>query len=209
MTFIGGGGNYSTPKTPQTLHPQSRNSTIETIAIPMAATSIITTQVPPVHKPVSITNMLSPGPTLWVVTTRGYIKPYSQVPLANAPQLLNQPHHPPTTPPPLRCHSATKEQFHTAPGSWGFGPHAAAYQRANNIPSFQPGTSMMANSMEFSNGFNYLGTMPAPPAYSQPNPGQSFYQNHFSRSGAVDGIHKLNTDLLQQVWCKPMWGKNL
>ncbi len=38
---------------------------------------------------------------------------------------------------------------------------------------------MMANTMEFNNGFNYLGTMPAPPAYSQPNPGQSFYQNHF------------------------------
>jgi hypothetical protein len=51
--------------------------------------------------------------------------------------------------------------FPTALGSWGFGLHAAAYQRANNIPPLQPGTSMMANTMEFNNGFNYLGTMPA------------------------------------------------
>jgi hypothetical protein len=69
--------------------------------------------------------------------------------------------------------------FSTAPGSWGFGLHAAAYQRANTIPPPQPGTSMMANTMEFNNGFNYLGTMPALPAYGQPIPGQSFYQNHF------------------------------
>jgi hypothetical protein len=68
--------------------------------------------------------------------------------------------------------------FPTAPGSWGFSPHAAAYQHANNIPPPQPGTSMMANTMEFNNGFNYLGTMHAPPAYGQPNPGQHFYQNH-------------------------------
>jgi hypothetical protein len=70
-------------------------------------------------------------------------------------------------------------QFPTAPGSWGFGPHAAAYQRDNNIPPPQPGTSMMANTMKFNNWFNYLSTMPAPPAYGQSNPGQSFYQNHF------------------------------
>jgi hypothetical protein len=70
-------------------------------------------------------------------------------------------------------------QFPAAPGSWGFGPHAAAYQCAKNIPPPQPGTSMMANTMEFNNEFNYLCTMPTPPAYGQPNPGQSFYQNHF------------------------------
>ncbi len=88
-------------------------------------------------------------------------------------------------------------RFPTVPGSWGFGPHAAAYQHASNIPPPQPGTSMMANTMEFNNWVNYLGTMPAPPAYGQPNPGQSFYQNHFLWSGAVNGIHKLITDLLQ------------
>jgi hypothetical protein len=60
--------------------------------------------------------------------------------------------------------------FRTAPDSWGFGPHAAAYQCTNNISPPQPGTSMMANTMEFINGFNYLGTMPTPPAYGQPNP---------------------------------------
>ncbi len=37
----------------------------------------------------------------------------------------------------------------------------------------------MANTMEFNYGFNYLGTMPAPPAYGQPNHGQRFYQNLF------------------------------
>jgi hypothetical protein len=64
--------------------------------------------------------------------------------------------------------------FPTAPGSWGLGGHAAAYQHANNIPPPQPRTSMMANTMEFNNGFNYLGTMLAPPAYGQPNHGQIF-----------------------------------
>jgi hypothetical protein len=61
--------------------------------------------------------------------------------------------------------------FPTAPGSWGFGLHAVAYKHANNIPPPQPGTSMMVNTMELNNGFNYLGTMPTPPAYRQPNPG--------------------------------------
>jgi hypothetical protein len=69
--------------------------------------------------------------------------------------------------------------FPTASGSWDFGPHAAAYQRTNSIPPPQPGTPMMENTMEFSNGFNYHGTMPALPAYGQPSPGQRFYQNHF------------------------------
>ncbi len=69
--------------------------------------------------------------------------------------------------------------FPTAPGSWGFRPHAAAYQRTNNIPPPQPGTSMMANTMEFNNWFNYLGTMLASSTFGQPNSGQSFYQNHF------------------------------
>jgi hypothetical protein len=51
-------------------------------------------------------------------------------------------------------------QFPTAPGRWGFDPHAAVYQCANNIPPPQPGTSMMANTMEFNNGFNYLAPCP-------------------------------------------------
>ncbi len=70
-------------------------------------------------------------------------------------------------------------RFLTAPGSWGFGLHAAAYQCTNNDPPPQPGTSMMVNTMDFNNGFNYFGSMPAPPAYGQPNPGQSCHQNHF------------------------------
>ncbi len=51
------------PKAPQTLRPQSQNSTIGTIAIPMAATFITTTQAPPVCNLVSITAMRPPGPT--------------------------------------------------------------------------------------------------------------------------------------------------
>jgi hypothetical protein len=47
-------------------------------------------------------------------------------------------------------------QFPTAPGSWGFGPHAAAYQCTNNIPPPQLGTSMMVNTMEFNNWFKYI-----------------------------------------------------
>jgi hypothetical protein len=61
----------------------------------------------------------------------------------------------------------TGPRFPTAPGNWGFGPHAAANQRANNIPPPQPETYMMAKTMEVNNGFNYLGTMPilaTPPA---------------------------------------------
>jgi hypothetical protein len=126
------------PKAPQTLHPQSRNSTIGTIAIPMVATSITTTQAPPVRNPVSITNMQPPGPTLWVVTTRGYIKPYSQVPLANVPQLLNQPHHPPTTPPPLQCHSATMDRGSLLLPAAGA---LACMQLPTNVPTTFPSST--------------------------------------------------------------------
>ncbi len=105
MIFNGGGGSYPTQGTSNPLS-QSRNSTIGTIAIPMVATSITTTQASPARSLVSITNMLPPGPTLWVVTSRGYTKPYSQVPLVNVPWLLNQPRHPLTTPAPSRCHLA-------------------------------------------------------------------------------------------------------
>jgi hypothetical protein len=61
-TFNSSGGSYPTQGTSNPLSP-SRNSTIETIAIPMAATSITTTQAPPVCNPVSITDMRPPGPT--------------------------------------------------------------------------------------------------------------------------------------------------
>jgi len=60
-------------------------------------------------------------------------------------------------------------RFPTAPGSWGFGPHAAAYQRANNIPPPQPGTAMMANTMAFNNAYPFPTatptTVPPPPLY--------------------------------------------
>ncbi len=64
----------------------------------MAATSTASTPVPPVHSLVKITNAPPPGPILWVDTTRGYINPYSRVPLANAIWLHALPFHPPTAP---------------------------------------------------------------------------------------------------------------
>jgi hypothetical protein len=51
------------PKAPQILRHHSKNSTIGTIAIPMAVTPITITQAPPVRNPVSITNMRPPGST--------------------------------------------------------------------------------------------------------------------------------------------------
>ena len=60
-------------------------------------------------------------------------------------------------------------RFPTAPGSWGFGPHAAAYQCANNIPPPQPGTAMMVNTMAFNNAYPFPTvtptTVPPPPSY--------------------------------------------
>jgi len=60
-------------------------------------------------------------------------------------------------------------RFPTAPGSWGFGPHAAAYQCANNIPPPQPGTAMMANTMAFNNAYPFPTatptTVPPPTSY--------------------------------------------
>ncbi len=101
----------------------------------MVATSITTTQAPPVRNPVSITNMLPPGPTLWVVITRGYLNPYSQVPLANAPRLRNQPSNLPTTPPPLQCHLATMDHDSLLLPATGALAHM---QLPTNVPTMFP-----------------------------------------------------------------------
>ncbi len=74
-------------------------------------------------------------------------------------------------------------RFPTAPGSWGFGPHAAAYQRTNNIPPPQPGTAMMANTMAFNNGYPFPTTTPTmtpPPSYGlAPPPANPTWFNNF------------------------------
>jgi hypothetical protein len=74
-------------------------------------------------------------------------------------------------------------RFPTPPGSWGFGPHAAAYQRANNIPPPQPGTAMMANTMAFNNGYPFPTTTPTmtpPPSYgAAPPPVNPAWFNNF------------------------------
>jgi hypothetical protein len=55
-----------------------------------------------------------------------------------------------------------------------FGPHAGAYQQANNIPPPQPGTAMMHNTMGFNNAFQQAPPpMQGPPA----QPYQGWYNN--------------------------------
>ena len=60
------------------------------------------------------------------------------------------------------------------PGSWGFGPHAAAYQRANNVPPPQRGTAMMQNTMASGDPYQQ-----APPPFQGPQapPNQEWYNN--------------------------------
>ncbi len=74
-------------------------------------------------------------------------------------------------------------RFPAAPGSWGFGPHAAAYQRANNLPPPQLGTAMMANMMAFNNGYPFPTAMPTatpPPLYgAAPPPVNLVWFNNF------------------------------
>ena len=63
------------------------------------------------------------------------------------------------------------------PGSWGFGPHIAAYQQANNVPPpAQRGTAMMQNTM--ASGDHTYQQMP-PPIHGphQAPPNQEWYNN--------------------------------
>jgi hypothetical protein len=111
MTFNGRGGSYPTQGTSNPLFPIKKFNNRNYCHthggnIHNSHTSATCAQ----RNLVSIIYMLPPDPTLWVVTTRGYLKPYSHVPLDNVPQLCNQsPSNPPTTPPPLQCHLATMD----------------------------------------------------------------------------------------------------
>jgi hypothetical protein len=62
------------------------------------------------------------------------------------------------------------------PGSWGFGPHAAAYQRANNVPPPQRGTAMMQNTMA-SGDHTYQQGPPPMQGPQQAPPNQEWYNN--------------------------------
>ena len=62
------------------------------------------------------------------------------------------------------------------PGSWGFGPHAAAYQRANNVPPPQRGTAMMHNTMA-SGDHTYQQGPPPMQGPQQAPPNQEWYNN--------------------------------
>jgi hypothetical protein len=72
-------------------------------------------------------------------------------------------------------------RFLMTPSSWGFGPHAAAYAHANNIPPAEPGTAMIQNATTFHHGYPYGAPMPGPPTVGQAitggNPARLF--NHF------------------------------
>jgi hypothetical protein len=59
-------------------------------------------------------------------------------------------------------------------GSWDFGPHAGAYQRANNIPPPQRGTAMMHNTMAFNKAYQQT---PPPTQGPQAPPNQDWYNN--------------------------------
>jgi hypothetical protein len=64
-------------------------------------------------------------------------------------------------------------KFPPAPGSWGFGPQAGSYQRANHAPP-QPGTAMMHNTI----GFNNAHQQAPPPMQGPPaQPYQGWYNN--------------------------------
>jgi len=72
------------------------------------------------------------------------------------------------------------------PGSWGFGPHAAAYQRANNVPPLQRGTAMMPNPQSgtammqntmASGDHTYQQTPPPMQGPQQAPPNQEWYNN--------------------------------
>jgi hypothetical protein len=97
---------------PPLLH--SSGLKIGTTATPMGATSTTPAPVPHVHNPVNITNDPPPGPTLWEVTTRGYTKLYSHLPLADTLWLHALPFPPPTAHPHLV--DAVQQQ-------WIFIPH--------------------------------------------------------------------------------------
>ncbi len=108
--------------------------------MPMAATSITTTQAPPVRNLVSITNTANRSNTMGG-NNKGLLKTI----LPDAPgqcALAAQPTPQPTnyTPTFAMPFSNNGPWLPTVPGNWGFRPHAAAYQCANNIPPPQPGT---------------------------------------------------------------------
>jgi hypothetical protein len=99
------------------------------------------------------------------------------VPQADKLQLLAPP------PPPINY---TPTYFHPfgnngprlpmTPGSWGFGPHATAYQRANNVPPPQCGTAMMQNTMA-SGDHTYQQAPPPMQGPQEAPPNQEWYNN--------------------------------
>ncbi len=65
--------------------------------------------------------------------------------------------------------------FPTAPGSWGIGSHAGAYQQPNNIPHPNPSTTMMHNTMVFNNAYQRA----PPPLHGPPAPANQGWYNNF------------------------------
>ena len=61
------------------------------------------------------------------------------------------------------------------PGSWGFGPHAGAYQQANNMPPPQRGTAMTHNTMAFNDAYQQMH----PPMQGPQAPSNQEWYNNF------------------------------
>jgi hypothetical protein len=73
-------------------------------------------------------------------------------------------------------------RFPMTHGSWGFGPHAGVYQRANNIPPPHRGTAMMHNTMAFSNAYQQMH----PPTQGPHAPPNQKWYNNFCQAGAAN-----------------------
>jgi hypothetical protein len=183
MTFNGGGGSYPTQGTSQT-HPSPLKH--------FNNWNYCHTHGGDIHNNHTSATCAQPGVNHQRAATRsntmgGNIKGLHKIVLPSAISqrpLAAHPPLPPTnyTPTFSMPFGNNGPRFPNALGSWGINLRAAAYKGADNIPPPQLGTSMMANTMKFNNGFNYLGTMPTsatPPAYGQLPHGQGFYQNHF------------------------------
>jgi hypothetical protein len=115
------------PKAPQTLRPHSRNSTIGS-DIHNNHTSATCAQPGVNHQHVATRSNMMGGNNKGILKT---ILPGAAAQCTPAAQPAQQPtNYTPTFAMPFGNNGP---RFPTAPGGWGFGPHVAAYQRANNI----------------------------------------------------------------------------
>ncbi len=176
MTFNGGGGNYPTQGTsqaPPSPLKQFKNG------------NYCHTHGGDIHNTHTSATCAQPGKNHQqaAITTRGYTKPYSQVPLANALRLHALPFNQPLHPHLLNAVWQQRTLVSHCPQQLGLWPACSCLPMRQQHSSSPTRNVHDGEYHEFNNGFNYLGTMPAlapPPAYGQPQPAPpGFYQNHF------------------------------